>query len=280
MRSLFKRIVESWPSKWAIPLFIALGGSLIVFGVTQILSPKRSHKDLVRELRSPTFGNRWVAAYELSKLISRSSLPERDIPWVVENLARAFTRIQDGRTQTFIVVALGALKHPLALPSLAKALTSENPEVVFQAVVALSRFPPPLAFDWSLALPLLQAFDNGLVQVAALTLATHRVPLAREPLVGLLGHSNRLVRFSAGMALINYKEKKALPILKEILNLPSSPPPGSPLEAEQIAQLKRNLLDVALKNRWAALHSLGASQTKEVGRVSKKAWPVNPQENP
>src|SRR5690606_15943635 len=98
---------------------IVLVGALIIFGVTKMLSADRSYKDLVRELHSKTFGNRWVAAYELSKLISSSQIPEEDVPWLIANLTELYKGAQDSRTRDFIVVAMGALKSDLAMPVLA-----------------------------------------------------------------------------------------------------------------------------------------------------------------
>lgn len=64
----------------AIPIAIVLVGALIIFGVTKILSSERDYKDLVREVQSKTFGNRWVAAFELAKVLSAQKIPAEDIP--------------------------------------------------------------------------------------------------------------------------------------------------------------------------------------------------------
>src|SRR5690606_8381485 len=100
-----------------VPIAIVLVGALIIFGVTKMLSADRSYKDLVREMHSKTFGNRWIAAYELSKLISSSNIPTEDIPWLVGNLSELYHSAQDNRTRDFIVVALGALDSELILPT-------------------------------------------------------------------------------------------------------------------------------------------------------------------
>ena len=66
-----KRILERpFYSGLVVPTAIILVGALIVFGVMKLLSNERSHRDLINELHSKTFGNRWVAAYELSKVLS------------------------------------------------------------------------------------------------------------------------------------------------------------------------------------------------------------------
>ena len=63
-----KKLLEKSPlSGIAVPIAIVLVSALIIFGVTKMLSSGKDHRDLVAELNSKTFGNRWVAAYELSK---------------------------------------------------------------------------------------------------------------------------------------------------------------------------------------------------------------------
>ena len=95
-------------SNFVIPLAIVLIGSLIIFGITKMLQNDRGYKDLVRDLHSKTFGNRWVAAFELSKVISSKSVKE-DIPWLIENLDDLYESAVDTRTKNFIIVALGSL---------------------------------------------------------------------------------------------------------------------------------------------------------------------------
>ena len=96
-------------SNFVIPFAIVLIGSVIVFGITKMFQNDRSHRDLVRELHSKTFGNRWVAAYELSKVISSKSIPSEDIPWLIENLEDLYEKAVDVRTKNFIIVAAGVL---------------------------------------------------------------------------------------------------------------------------------------------------------------------------
>ena len=74
-----------------------------------MLQNDRGYKDLVRDLHSKTFGNRWVAAFELSKVISSKSVKQEDIPWLIENLDDLYESAVDTRTKNFIIVALGSL---------------------------------------------------------------------------------------------------------------------------------------------------------------------------
>ncbi len=254
-----KLLEDSWMGGVVTPILITLIGIVIVWGITQFLSREHSHRSLIREMSSRTFGNRWVAAYELSKFISTSSIPEEDIPWAIESLASIMQQSTDIRTRKFIVSALGAMQNKQALPLIQSAL--DEPELHFDAVVALSRMPLPLEFDWKRLERLLASPDKGLIQVILLTLATHRVPSAKKYLLQFIGHSDPALRFSAATGLINYREKKALPVLKEILFLSSSgfvrqKSFSSGFNAEGVEQLKLNVLMAIVRNQWRALDSI------------------------
>ena len=136
-----------------VPIAIVLVGALIIFGVTKMLSTDRSYKDLVRELHSKTFGNRWIAAYELSKQISAKNIPNEEVPWLISNLSEIYDQAVDPRTRDFIVVALGSLKTELALPIIQKALNDKDPKVQFSGVVAIGNMPSTFPIEWT---PLLQ----------------------------------------------------------------------------------------------------------------------------
>ena len=101
---------KGYGSNFVIPFAIVLIGSLIIFGVTKMLQTDSGYKDLVRELHSKTFGNRWIAAFELSKVISANGVPEDEVPWLVENLNDLYSSAVDSRTKNFIIVALGAME--------------------------------------------------------------------------------------------------------------------------------------------------------------------------
>lgn len=125
-----KKILDKSPlSGIAVPIAILLIGAFIIFGVTKMLSSGKNHRDLVEELNSKTFGNRWVAAYELSKYLASSRIPPQDIPWVAENLIQVYEKSEDARTRNFIVLALGTLKHPAIFPTLNKAVDDTDPQV-------------------------------------------------------------------------------------------------------------------------------------------------------
>lgn len=276
-----KKMLENpFVGSLVVPIAIVLVGSLIIFGITKMLSSERSYRDLVEEIQSKTFGNKWVAAYELSKQINSAQIPREDYPWLVANLTQAYGRSVDARTRGFIVAAVGALKTDGSIPLLLTALDDADNDVKFHAIVALSNLPKGIKLDWSKVLALLSSQEAILKQAAIYTLATHSVSEAHEPLKSLLNDVNPLIKFASATALISYKEAMALPALKEILFM-SYPdvktkvvPPA--LDAQQIVDLKLSVMTTLQRVDWKELNEslLEVANKDSNNSVSTKAREV------
>jgi HEAT repeat protein len=239
-----KKLLEKSPlSGIAVPIAIVLVGALIIFGVTRMLSSGKNHRDLVTELNSKTFGNRWVAAYELSKYLASARIPESDVPWVVENLVQVYDQSVDARTRNFIVKALGLLQHPLSVELFNKAVNDENPEVRFSAIVSLGNLPVDSKIDWAnLEKILVSESDEGLKQAVILTVATHRRENGAQLLRPFLSAQQKMLRYSAAMGMIYYAPMEAEPVLKEILALGYQNVTPGELNGAQVEAMKLNVL--------------------------------------
>jgi HEAT repeat protein len=250
-----KKILQSSPlSGIAVPIAIVLVGALIIFGVSKMLSTGRDHKDLIQELHSKTFGNRWVAAYELSKFIATSKIPKEDIPWMIENLIRVYKESVDPRTRNFVVLALGSLKNDLALPLLNAALGDPDPQVRFNAVVSLGNFPRGVKIDWEqIKKNLMESQDNGVKQAAILAISTHQIPDAQIILRPFVQSSEKMLRYSAAIGLIWTKENSAISVLKEILSLNYTQAKEGEFNGAQVEGLKVNLIEQLIKDPWPEL---------------------------
>lgn len=255
-----KKILENpFVGSLVVPIAIVLVGALIIFGVTKMLSADRSYKDLVNEIQSKTFGNKWVAAYELSKQINSAQIPKEDYPWLVENLGAAYKSSIDARTRGFIIAALGALRTELALPLLDLAVDDQDVDVKFHSIVAIANMPKGIQFDWSKLIKLLKSDAAILRQASLLALATHQVPEAQQEIVELLKDQSVVVKYAAATALISYKNETASTLLQEILLLPYPPkearvqPPA--LDAQQITDLKLSVLTTLQKHDWTILNN-------------------------
>lgn len=273
-----KKILESSPlSGIAVPIAIVLVGALIIFGVTKMLSTGKDHRDLVEEMNSKTFGNRWVAAYELSKFLAAQKIPKEDMPWVIENLSRVYRESVDARTRNFVVLALGSLNNPLSLPVLNAALGDQDPQVKFNAVVSLGNMPKGSDIDWAKVEAMLQQKeDTGLQQVALLTIAAHDRPNIEEKALPLLNSAENTVRYAAAITLVKAKNKAAIPVLEEILNLRYDVAEAGKLNGAQVEGLKVNVLENLEKSKWNELSYLVQKVEQEDTnvRVSTKAKQV------
>lgn len=254
-----KKILENpFVGSLVVPIAIVLVGALIIFGVTKMLSADRSYKDLVNEIQSKTFGNKWVAAYELSKQINSAQIPAEDYPWLVENLTIAYKDSVDPRTRGFIIAALAALRTDLALPSLQLALQDADVDVKFHAIVGLANMPKGIVFDWQPTMEMLKSKEAILRQASLLALATHQVPEAQAEIKTLLQDNSAVVRYAAATALIAYKDQLAQDTLVEILLLAYPPaearvlPPA--LDVKQITDLKLSVLVTLQKHNWDILN--------------------------
>lgn len=256
-----KKILENpFIGSLVVPIAIVLFGALIIFGITKMLSTERSYKDLVSEIQSKTFGNKWVAAYELSKQINSAQIPVEDYPWLVANLSEAYKNSIDPRTRGFIIAALGALKSELALPLLDSGLNDPDLDVKFHSIVAIANMPKGISFDWAKLLLVLNAQEAILRQAAVLALATHAVPMAQAPISSLLNDPVATVKYAAATSLITYQDVSAKPVLKEILLMtyPDAKarvlPPA--LDAQQITDLKLSVLSTLQKHNWPEMNDV------------------------
>lgn len=270
-----KKMLESSPlSGIAVPIAIVLVGALIIFGVTKMLSTGKNHRDLVEELNSKTFGNRWVAAYELSKFLASQKIPKNDMPWVIENLAKVYQETNDARTRNFVVLALGSMGDPLTLPTLNAALSDPDPQVKFNAVVSLGNLQGGGGINWDKIEAMLQEQqDPGLVQVALFAMASHHRPTIQEKAKSLLNSSERMIRYAAATVLIQFKDSAAISILGEILNLKYDVVQAGELNGVQVEGLKVNVLENLEKSKWNEMSHLvqNVEQNDTNVRVATKA---------
>ncbi len=253
-----KKIIEnSTLSGVSVPIAIVLIGGLIIFGVTKMLSSGKNHRDLIQEMNSKTFGNRWVAAYELSKFLAAQKIPKEDMPWVIENLAGVYDDSVDSRTRNFVVLALGSLNNSLSLPTLNKALQDQDPQVKFNAVVSLGNMSKGLDIDWSsIDSIVLQDQDPGLQQVALLTLASHQRPNTEEKALTLLNSAQKTLRYSSAIVLTQLSNPQAIPVLEELFALRYDMVSPGELNGAQVEALKMNALENIEKSQGGALLNL------------------------
>lgn len=246
-----KKILENpFVGSLIVPIAIVLVGALIVFGVTKMISTEHSYKDLVTEMKSKAFGNKWVAALELSKVIASKRIPEADIPWLIDNLDEIYSTTIDPRTRNFIVVAAGALGDERALKIFSKGLADVDENVKFHTIVALANLPKTIVFEWQPVIDLLGSKDHAFVQSAIYALGTHEVFKAELQIEKLLTSDLSFgVRYAAATALILFKNEKSLEVIKEIFELDENSLEGK-MTVDDLRNLKFNALGSIEKVSW------------------------------
>lgn len=270
-----KKVLENpFLAGMVVPTAVVLVAALIIWGVTKMLSVERGYKDLIREMNSKTFGNRWVAALELSKYLVNNKIKEADKPWVIQNLEEIFTKTEDERTKNYIILALASMKDERVIPTLHKGLKSTNKEIQFNAVVGLGNMPLEMQVDLTPLREVLKSSkDAGLMQAAVYALAHRKISWGEKEIVKLLSNHEPSVRFAAAIALINYKSKQALPTLRQVLGLNDAGELG--FDAQKIENLKLSLLKALERNRWNVLReSLNELKSSENLKVSTRAQEI------
>jgi hypothetical protein len=233
-----------------IPIGIVLLGAILIFGVTSLLSTGKNHRDLVGELQSKAFGNKWVAAYELSKLIAGQGIPADDHLWVIDNLEAVYRQTSDERTREFVVVALSAFKRREVAPFLFEVLGDQSAKVHFHALVGISHLPKPLEGDFEKVAQFLHenrenvAFDAGLTQAAILVLAQHERLEFKELMIPFLTNQNLGLRYASSMALLSFGDDSGKESLIEIFQRPFEKFALLKLTPDQVSGLRINVLDI------------------------------------
>ena len=214
-----------------------------------MLQNDRGYRDLVRDLHSKTFGNRWIAAFELSKVISSKKVPKEDIPWLIENLNSLYSSAVDTRTKNFIIVALGSLGEPGGVETIQRGLSEDDATTKFHSVVALASIKDPRSIDFNRLMSLLDLGDEGLKQAVVLTLSTHKFEGSKDKIASFLSSGNISLKYAAATGLIYFRDTRCIKTVKEILNL-SSTKPHPLFTGEKIWALKLNVLNALRNADW------------------------------
>ncbi len=167
-----------------VPVFIVAlcVGIFVIFGL--ITKDPRTARDLLEEVKAGK-GDRWQAAFELSKFIGTNG--DRNDPQLARDLTLAFRSAKDDdpRVRQYLALAMGRLRSPAAVDPLIEALDDGNPDVRLYAVWALGELGDRKAVE-----PLIKLVDTSDISL------------------------RKMVIFSLGLL----QDARALPILKAALN--------------------------------------------------------------
>lgn len=217
---------ESPLSGITVPLLILVLSVVIIAGVSKMLSHDKGYVTLVDELRDKTFGNRWVAAFELSKYLASSQIPKEDIPWLEEQLLDIYMKSEsDPRTRNFLVLAAGSLRGEKSLELLTLAFQSKDNDLLFNALTSLSKWDVlPDSFQWQNVLSLAQSqtnTDEALQHTSLVVLTKHmRSEVVPHLIENLSKSSSQNIRDVSAIALIHFNNWEGMSRIKELMILP------------------------------------------------------------
>src|SRR6187397_2714824 len=116
----------------------------VVFGM--IASEGKGAREQLAEVRTGSANRRWQAAYELAKVLQAGKDNALDEPAFAADVVEAFegAAADDPRVRRYLVLALGRLRDPRAVPALLKAVDEAggdgpraDPETQVYAIWAL-----------------------------------------------------------------------------------------------------------------------------------------------
>ncbi len=271
-------------SKWrslSLPIAILLSAALIIFFVVRLVSNEKDYKDLLYDLDSSRFGNKWVAAFELSKALSRGDIPEHEKGPLATKLIELYQGTEERRTREFLLIALASLKQASACSFFSSIINNSKVETndeLFYAIVGLANLRDESACDREAPLkhllkeylngyslsqsPPAHGIKEGTIQAAIFALSPGARDEGVRTIEKFLVSSSLSLRFAAARALIEHNFSLAYPILETLAKL-SYPTGESFLDHnfsyQDLLALKINLLE-GLENSF--YKDKGVMQTK------------------
>ena len=203
-----------------LPLLV-VGTALLIFLVFNYMTfDRRSPAEYLQEVRGGGPNQRWQAAFELSRSIARIPPgPERDA--LAAETLRTFEtlsrdRPEDVRVRRYLVLVLGKLADPAAVPALLTAAKDPDPETRLYAVWALGALADPRSLETVLESS--QSEDAGVRKMAAYVLGRLGRKEALPRLLVLLEDSATDVRWNAAIALASLGNPSGLPVLHSMID--------------------------------------------------------------
>jgi len=184
-----------------IPSLIVLlsVGVFIMFGL--IASDEKGAREFLQEVRVGTGNDRWLAAFELSRLLSREPAAAQE-PGLVQEIVDLARQAgpTDPRIRKYLVVALEQIGDPAGVPVIIEGLSDADPEVRLHAARAIASFGKVGGSREALA-ALLSDEDAAIRKVAIYALGQTGDPEAIPILIPRLEDPLEDVRWNAALAL-------------------------------------------------------------------------------
>jgi len=191
-------------------------GIFLMFGL--ITSEGKTAEDYLQEVRKGRGSERWLAAFELSRLLAARKQTEADGPLVAE-IVTLLNEEKDGdaAVRIYLISALESLHHPDAAAPLIGSLGDPDPNVRLHAAKALGAFEGVSEAVGPLA-GLLDDEDPALRKVAIHALGRTHDRAAVAALLPRLDDPVQDVRWNAALALAVIGDASGRGVIGEMLD--------------------------------------------------------------
>lgn len=206
-----------------VPLLIVIFGTGLFLAFGMAAYEEVEPQTFLEQLHSGSANRRWQAAFELAKYISQdpAGMRERNLGPALSTLfAETGDATEEERTvRRYLALCLGALGDPVAVPVLRDAVGDPDSETRIYVITALAQLGAPEAAPD--LIDLLQDEDAGVVKAAVYGLGAFDLPEVRDALVPMLDAGVPDVRWNAAVSLAKQQDRRAAPVLREMLDRPT-----------------------------------------------------------
>lgn len=242
------------------PLLIAVGMAVLLCTIVLLTREVETPESLIVAIKTGSPSKRWQKAFELSNELnsSRGMIRATGIMKEVIHILND-TNEYDGKTRSYMAIALSRFESPEVVPALENALRKEaDPEVQIYLL-------------WSLGVkqsqasagqirPFLQSENEDLRKMAVYTLGALGDKESIRPLEGLLTDESRDIRWNAALSLARLGSEAGY---DELVKMSSR----EILTAESLDEAK---IEEIMINAVKGLALLGERSTPQLERLSKK----------
>jgi HEAT repeat protein len=229
-----------------LPLVVVLAAVGIFLVFNYMTFERRGPRDYLQEVRGGTANRRWQAAFELSR--SLGNMPPEERAALTAETLRVFETLSPKRpddllVRRYLVLVLGRLGDPAAVPALLAVAKDGDPDTRLYAIWALGKIGGPGGFETVLASS--ESDDAGARKMAAYVLGSLGDPRAIPRLQVLAEDRVADVRWNAAIALAELGDGSGLPVLRSMLDRAAL--------ARQAADLTSDQSEAAMVNALKAL---------------------------
>ena len=204
-----------------LPLLVVVGAVSIFLLFGAIAHEDKSASQYLAEVRGGGINEPWQGAFGLANILAQDDGLRGDARLAAEiiNTLEHRNAQRDPQTRKFLVLALGRVGHPSALPVLAERLGDENADVRLYTLWSIGDIGAPEAKSVAPAVAgLLRDDDVSVRSYAAYVLGTLENAAVQKALAVALNDPASHVRGNAAVALARLGDDSGLGELHKILD--------------------------------------------------------------